>query len=175
MDRTDDERVTVYIEPGNYEEMIVVDVDNVTLKNASENPSLEVINKGVDIADNAVRITSYYGHGYYYYSMGSDCKYDEEVLAVNKENGYYSYVNPGSGTTNGSYWNATAVIKADGFSADGIIFENSYNQYISEKEANDIVVEGAGSKGDRNSLPAGSTAVQDKSYVERAAALAVTI
>lgn len=174
MDRTDDERVTVYIEPGNYEEMIVVDVDNVTLKNASENPSLEVINKGVDIADNAVRITSYYGHGYYYYSMGSDCKYDEEVLAVNKENGYYSYVNPGSGTTNGSYWNATAVIKADGFSADGIIFENSYNQYISEKEANDIVVEGAGSKGDRNSLPAGSTAVQDKSYVERAAALAVT-
>lgn len=174
MDRTDDERVTVYIEPGNYEEMIVVDVDNVTLKNASENPSLEVINKGVDIADNAVRITSYYGHGYYYYSMGSDCKYDEEVLAVNKENGYYSYANPGSGTTNGSYWNATAVIKADGFSADGIIFENSYNQYISEKEANDIVVEGAGSKGDRNSLPAGSTAVQDKSYVERAAALAVT-
>ena len=140
MDRTDDERVTVYIEPGNYEEMIVVDVDNVTLKNASENPSLEVINKGVDIADNAVRITSYYGHGYYYYSMGSDCKYDEEVLAVNKENGYYSYANPGSGTTNGSYWNATAVIKADGFSADGIIFENSYNQYISEKEANDIVV-----------------------------------
>ena len=174
MDRTDDERVTVYIEPGNYEEMIVVDVDNVTLKNASENPSLEVINKGVDIADNAVRITSYYGHGYYYYSMGSDCKYDEEVLAVNKENGYYSYANPGSGTTNGSYWNATAVIKADGFSADGIIFENSYNQYISEKEANDIVVEGAGSKGDRNSLPAGSTAVQDKLYVERAAALAVT-
>lgn len=174
MDRTSDERVTVYIEPGNYEEMIVVDVDNVTLKNASENPSIEVINKGVDIADNAVRITSYYGHGYYYYSMGSDCKYDEEVLAVNKENGYYSYANPGSGTTNGSYWNATAVIKADGFEADGIIFENSYNQYISEKEANDIVVEGAGSKGDRNSLPAGSTAVQNKSYVERAAALAIT-
>lgn len=174
MDRTSEDRVTVYIEPGNYEEMLVVDVDNVTLKNASQNPSIEVINKGVDIADEAVRITSYYGHGYYYYSMGNDCKYDEEVLAVNKENGYYSYANPGSGTTNGSYWNATVVVKANGFEADGIIFENSYNQYISEKEANDIVVEGAGSKGDRNSLPVGSTAVQNKSYVERAAALAIT-
>ena len=173
MVRNDSDRVTILIEPGNYEEMLVVDVPNVTLKNASETPSIQLINKGVDIAEEAVRITSYYGHGCYYYSMGNDCKYDAEVLEVNKENGYQSYNNPGAGTTNGSYWNATVVVTADGFEADGIIFENSFNQYVSEKEANDVIVLATDNKGGERSKVVGDTSVQDKSYVERAAALAI--
>lgn len=172
MNRPNNERVTIEIQPGNYEEMLVVDVPNVTLKNASSNPSIKLINKGVDIEPEAVRITSYYGHGYSYYSMGTDGKYDETALEVNKANGYLSYHNPGSGTTNGSYWNATVVVMADGFNAEGIIFENSFNQYISEKEANDIVVLETGNKGERSKV-VGDTAVQDKSFVERAAALAI--
>jgi len=177
MDRIDSvtgqiKRVTVSIQPGNYEEMLVVDLPNVTLKNASSTPSIALTNLGVNIADQAVRITSYYGHGYYYDSMGSDCKYSDEILAVNKENGYRSFDNPGAGTTNGSYWNATVVIGGSGFEADGIIFENSYNQYISEKESKDIVVAGVGNKGIR-STKAGDTSVQNKSYVERASALAI--
>ncbi len=107
-------------------EMLVVDMPNVTLKNASASPSIALKNKGVDIDENAVRITSYYGHGYTYYSMGDDCKWDADVLAANKGNGYPSFKNPGSGTTNGSYWNATVVISAGGFQAEGIIFENSF-------------------------------------------------
>ena len=176
MDRPNDERVTILIQPGNYEEMLVVDVPNVTLKNASENPGTGLINEGVDIADNAVRITWYYGHGYTYYSMGDDCKFDPELLEVNKENGYPSFENPGSGTTNGSYWNATVVISADGFRAEGIIFENSFNQYISAAAARDILVKQGGAKEGqwfRGELDAFSTAVQDKAYVERAAALAI--
>lgn len=172
MSRPNKERVTIEIQPGNYEEMLVIDIPNVTLKNASTNPSIALTDKGVGIADEAVRITSYYGHGYSYYSMGTDNKYNEDVLEVNKSNGYQSFTNPGTGTTNGSYWNATVVVMADGFNAEGIIFENSFNQYISEKEANDVVVLETGNKGLRSKV-AGDTSVQDKSFVERAAALAI--
>lgn len=174
MNRPNNERVNIVIDPGNYEEMLVVDVPNVTLKNAAgDKASIELTNKGVDIAENAVRITSYYGHGYNYYSMNNNCKWDADVLAANKENGYYSMVNTGSGTTSGSYWNATAVVMADGFEADGIIFENSFNQYISKKEAADTVVMWeSGSKGERPTTY-GDTSVQRRSFVERAAAMAI--
>lgn len=174
MDRTEDQRVTIMVDPGNYEEMLVINLPNITIANAAgEDASLELTNKGVDLTDNAVRITSYYGHGYSYYSMGADCKYDEELLEINKSNGYLGFNNPGTGTTSGSYWNATVVVYADGFQADGIIFENSYNQYISEKEANDIVVLESGNKGVRPTT-AGDTSVQDRAFVERAAAMAIT-
>lgn len=175
--RTADQRVTIEIDPGDYEEMLVIDQPNVTLKNASATPSIELTNKGVDIDANAVRITSYYGHGYSYYSMNENCKYDEDVLAINKANGSASFTNPGSGTTAGSYWNATVCINADGFNAEGIIFENSFNQYVSKKAANDVIVAQSSAKepkdAPRAGLPEGSTAVQDKAYVERAAALAI--
>lgn len=172
MARPAGERVTIKIDPGNYEEMLVVDVPNVTLKNASPTPDIALSNKGVDISANAVRITSYYGHGYNYYSMTTNQKWNADVLRVNKENGYLSYENKGAGTTNGSYWNATVVVSAAGFQAEDIIFENSFNQYISQKESEDVVVMWeSGSKGARPS-DKGNVAVQNKSFVERAAAIA---
>lgn len=175
MERTDAQRVTIEIQPGNYEEMLVVDVPNVTLKNAAANPSIRLKNKGVDIDENAVRITWYYGHGYSYYSMGSDYRYDAELLEVNKANGYVSTVNPGAGTA--TMWNASVIIDADGFEADGIIFENSFNQYISEKCAEDVLVKKSdgkeGSTPRANLKTVGDTKVQEKAYVERATALAI--
>lgn len=166
------QRVNIVIDPGNYEEMLVVDVDSVSLINASASPSIGLSNQGVDIDANAVRITSYYGHGYNYYSMGTDQKWSADALRVNKDNGYVGYVNTGSGTTNGSYWNATVVVSGAGFQAYNIIFENSYNQYISKKESQDVVVEWtSGGKGTRPTTQ-GSVAVQNKSFVERAAAIA---
>lgn len=172
MVRTSAQRVTVMIDPGNYEEMLVINSANVTLKNASASPSIGLTNKGVDIAAGAVRITSYYGHGYNYYSMGTNQKWNAEILRVNKENGYLSYENKGSGTTNGSYWNATVVVSANGFEAESIIFENSYNQYISKKESEDVVVMWtSGGKGIRPT-DYGNTSVQKRSFVERAAAIA---
>ncbi len=174
MVRDNGERVTVMIDPGNYEEMLVIDLENVSLKNAALDPSIKLLNEGVDIDANAVRITSYYGHGYSYYSMGSNQKWNADVLRVNKDNGYLFYENMGAGTTNGSYWNATLVIAAKGFEADHIIFENSFNQYISQKESEDVVVMWeSGSKGERP-VSIGNSDVQNKSYVERAAAIAIT-
>ena len=169
-------RVTISIAPADYEEMLVIDVPNVTLKNASDTPSIKLKNKGVDTDGDAVRITSYYGTGYTYYSMGSDCKWSEEVLETNKENGYPSFENPGDGTTSGSYWNATVTVLASGFEANGIIFENSFNQYVSKKAEADVIVARSGAKEGavaRADMKYGDTTVQDKAYVERAAALAI--
>ncbi|MEO8252837.1 MAG: T9SS type A sorting domain-containing protein [Flavobacterium sp.] len=172
MVRTEGQRVTVVIDPGNYEEMILVNSANVTFKNAAANPSIALKNKGVDIDANAVRITSYYGYGYNYYSQGNDNKWNAETLATNKANSNYKYENV-SGTTNNSYWNATAVIASNGFEAENIIFENSYNQYISKKESQDkVVMWTTGSKGERPT-DYGNTAVQNRSFVERAAAIGV--
>lgn len=171
MNRPNNERVTINIDPGNYEEMVNVNAKNVTFKNSAANPSIALTNKGVDIDANAVRITSYYGTGYNYYSMADNYKWDEETLAVNKENNSWSTKNAGGTST--TLWNATVCVFGEGFEADGIIFENSFNQYISEKEAADTVVLTSEGKGERNHYEAGSTAVQDKSHVERAAALAV--
>ena len=176
MDKTADQKVTIMIDPGNYEEMLVVDTPNVTLKNASKTPSIELKNKGVDIDENAVRVTWYYGHGYTYYSMGSDYKYNADTLAVNKSNGFASCENPGAGS--GTYWNSTVVINADNFNAEGIIFENSFNQYVSAKSLEDVIVaqsgakEGTAKRAEMTTL--GDTKVQEKDYVERAAALAIT-
>jgi exo-poly-alpha-galacturonosidase len=174
MTRENTDTVKIMIDPGNYEEMLVIDIPNVILVNASTTPSIALLNKGVDIDANAVRITSYYGHGYNYFSMGTDQKWNADILRVNKENGYTTYSNTGSGTTNGSYWNATVVVSASGFRADNIIFENSFNQYISKKESEDVVQEwSTGGKGTRPTTY-GSTDVQNKSFVERAAAIAFT-
>jgi pectin methylesterase-like acyl-CoA thioesterase len=176
MDRTSDQKVTVMIDPGDYQEMLVIDTPNVTFRNATKGGSITPVNKGVSIASDSVRITGYYGHGYTYYSIGADCKYDAKLLKVNKHNGYPSFKNPGSGTTAGSYWNATVVVNAEGFEAYDIIFENSFNQYQSELAAKDVIVPVAGVKegsAPRASMAAGDTAVQDKKYVERAAAMAI--
>jgi len=174
MIRPNKERVKIMVDPGNYEEMLVIDVDSVSIVNASSTPSIALVNMGVDIDANAVRITSYYGHGYNYYSMGSNQKWSADVLRVNKENGYTNYINTGGTSTSGSYWNATVVVSAPGFVAKNIIFENSYNQYISMKESDDVVEEWAtGGKGTRPTV-IGSTDVQAKSFVERAAAIAIT-
>lgn len=171
MKRESGQRVTILIDPGNYEEMLVIDEAFVTLKNASATPSIALKNKGVDIDDHAVRVTSYYGYGYNYFSMNNQL-WNADVLKVNKENGYHSYENK-SGTTNGSYWNATVVIYATDFVAEDIIFENSYNQYISRKEAQDVVVQWeSGSKGERPK-EIGNVEVQDRKFVERACALAI--
>lgn len=174
MDRTEDQRVVVAIDPGNYEEMIRINTPNISFVNSSITPNTDLLNGAVDIDEDAVRITSYYGHGYNYYSMGDQCKWDSLRLKNNIDNGYFSNENSGAGTSNGSYWNATVVVNASGFIAEHIIFENSFNQYISNKEANDIVVEwDNGGKGTRPT-GMGNTDVQNKSFVERAAAIAIT-
>jgi len=174
MERPNDERVTVLIDPGNYEEMIVIENKNITLQNASSNPSIGLLNMGVDIEPNAVRITSYYGQKYNFFSQGTDNKWNAAALEVNLANGYTNYVNK-EGTGGGSsYWNATVVVKSEGFIAKDLILENSFNQYISLKESQDVVVAKASSEPTRPTNY-GNTDVQNRAlgYVTQAAAIGI--
>lgn len=173
MNRPTNERVTVLIDPDNYEEMLVINSPNVTLKNAASSPSIALLNAGVDIDANAVRITSYYGQKYNFFSQGTDNKWHADVLAVNKANGYTNYVNQ-EGTGNGSsYWNATVVVAANGFIAENIILENSFNQYISLKESQDVVQPKASDPVRPTNY--GNTSVQNRAagYVTQAAAIGI--
>ena len=60
----------IMIEPGTYYEELTIDVPNLTLRNAAAEPSIEMRSGGVDIAEGAVRISWYCGHGYQYVKTG---------------------------------------------------------------------------------------------------------
>ncbi|MCQ2310287.1 MAG: pectinesterase family protein [Paludibacteraceae bacterium] len=170
MNRQPGQRVTILIPPGNYEEMIRVDIPDITLKNASPTPSIAISNGGVDIDSNAVRITGYYGGGYNYYSMNSEQVYDPRTLKASKRHRQVSCTNKGGSEQN--YWNAVTLVRSTGFRAENIIFENSFNQYISRKELTDVVV--PQSTKPQRPRQYGSTDVQQRDYRERAAAIAFT-
>ena len=101
-------------------------------------------------------ITWYYGHGYQYKSMGGEINYG------------------GSRTRR---WNASVLVTAPDFYAENIVFENSFNLYVSEKEAADslyILPEYTARPMPERPKQVGSTEVQFKPYRERAAAISFT-
>ena len=114
------ERTTILIDPGTYQEELTIDVPGLRLKNASRHPSIELRDHGVHCDPNAVRITWYYGHGYQYASMGQTVNY---------------------GGRRTRRWNASVLVTAPDFYAENIIFENSFNIYVSEREAQDSLVD----------------------------------
>ena len=159
------ETTTIRIAPGTYQEELTIDVPGLRLVNASEHPSLGLQNHGVDADKEAVRITWYYGHGYQYRSMGDT---------------------PNYGGRRTRRWNATVLVTAADFYAEGIIFENSFNLYVSQMEAQDELVDISQSdlewtekERPQKTMPerpreVGSTEVQKKQYRERAAAISFT-
>lgn len=159
------ERTTILIAPGTYQEELTIDVPGLTLKNGSKKPSIALRNQGVEADPEAVRITWYYGHGYQYRSMGDT---------------------PNYGGSRTRKWNASVLVTAPDFYAENIIFENSFNLYVSEKEAQDSLVDISLSdlpwtekERPKKMMPqrpkeVGSTEVQKKAYRERAAAISFT-
>lgn len=119
MTRTDGQRVTVHIAPGVYREQINIDVADVTFVNDS--PSQEA------------KLTWYYGIGYTYYSAkfesGTECWYDPELA-------FDRYAKADADV---SRWGATVRVRAPGFRAENITFENSFNYYITDEEIADGV------------------------------------
>ena len=159
------EKTTILIEPGTYREELTIDVPGLRLRNASRRPSIVLKNNGVDIDENAVRLTWYYGHGYQYRSMGSRINY---------------------GGSRERRWNASVLVTAPDFYAENIIFENSFNIYVCDLEASDSLVDISQSdmpwtekERPKKAMPVrpkeiGSPAVQKKKYRERAAAISFT-
>ena len=156
------EKTTILIAPGTYREELTIDIPGLTLKNAARKPSIKLLNNGVDCDKNAVRITWYYGHGYQYRSMGDKINYGGSRMRL---------------------WNASVLVTAPDFTAENIIFENSFNLYVCDLEAADSLVDISQSdmpwtekERPKKIMPvrpkeAGSTEVQKKAYRERAAAI----
>ena len=149
------ERTTIWIAPGTYQEQLTIDVPGLQLKNASRHPSIALRNHGVECDEDAVRITWYYGHGYQYRSMDT--------------------INYGGSRSR--RWNASVLVTAPDFYAENIIFENSFNLYISSREAADslyILPEYTARPMPERPKEVGSILVQRKEYRERAAAISFT-
>ncbi len=145
-------RVTIHISPGTYRQQIIVKTPYVTFIN--DEPS-----KGDAI------ITWYYGVGYKYYSAGKSGYYDEN-LAKSKQS-----KNPPKYS-----WGATVILfdKAQYFRAENIVFENSFNRYITKEEIEDgVELIGESSGSSITVQRTESLDVKSQEATERAAALAL--
>ena len=139
-------RVTIHIAPGTYRQQVVVQTPYITFVN--DEPS-----KGDAI------LTWYYGIGYKYYSANSKGYYDASLAASKSGKNVANY-----------RWGATVQLwpKATNFKAQNIVFENSFNRYITNEElADGVECTNETLTVQRNQ----GVDVKSKAYTERAAAL----
>lgn len=113
--KNEQERITIHITPGVYRAQLKVETPYISLVNAAPEQG-------------EVKLTWYYGVGYVYYS-------------ANK--GYYSEDHAFDKFLKSSVdkWGPTVYVtsKATGFRAENIVFENSFNKYITQEEIDDGV------------------------------------
>ncbi len=145
--QSENDRVTIAIAPGTYREQVIINTPYLSFTNS--NPS-----------GGNVLLTWYYGIGYKYYSADA--------------NGYYNAANAASKSTKNiaARWGTAVRINSEAkyFRAENIIFENSFNRYMTSEELADGV-EPTG-----ETLSINRTAeldVRAKSCTERAAACCV--
>ncbi|MDO4327427.1 MAG: pectinesterase family protein [bacterium] len=112
MTRSEDQNVTLLLCDEEYFEQVIINTPNITLKAA----------EGVTPS-----IRWYYGIGYKYYSIGNDGYYDLKAANDKFEKNF------------AVKWGAVVNVqsKAVGFSAEGIEFVNTFNQYVTEAEIED--------------------------------------
>ena len=113
----ENDRVTIHIAPKTYRQQIVVNTPYITFINDEPN-------------NGDVLLTFYYGIGYKYYSV-NDKGFFEQALFEKKSQKKSNLHN----------WGATVHILEGGayFKAQNIIFENSFNRYMTEEEIKDGV------------------------------------
>ncbi len=135
-----------------YREQVIVDMANVTLKTSGEEKAT---------------ITWYYGIGYTYYSLGTDGYYNKDrAMTRNSIN-----------MNDPARWGAAVLVKStgNGFKAENIVFENSFNQYYTTEEVTDGVrpngVQSITYDRTLTSGQSGYKAADTKAVTERAAAL----
>ena len=144
-------RVTIHIKPGTYRQQVMVQTPYITFVN--DEPSTgEVV------------LTWYYGIGYKYYSANDKGYYDANSAKSKSSKHPAKY-----------RWGATVLLtnKAQYFKAKNIVFENSFNRYMTNEE----VADGVEVLGDSNTSPInvqrnGNLDVKSKAATERGAALA---
>lgn len=113
--QSEQERITIHITPGVYRAQLKIETPYISLVNAAPQQG-------------EVKITWYYGVGYVYYSANKG--YYSEDHAFDK------FLKSGV-----EKWGPTVYLtsKATGFRAENIVFENSFNKYITQEEIDDGV------------------------------------
>lgn len=145
----EDERIIIHIAPGTYRQQVIV-----------KTPYITFINDEPQIGE--VLLTFYYGVGYKYYSPNEKGFFDQNLFEKKseKKSGLYR-------------WGASVHIlnNASYFKAQDIVFENSFNRYMTEEEIEDgVEVSGETAIKVERTL---SLDVKDKDSTERAAAISV--
>ncbi|MBO5351974.1 MAG: LysM peptidoglycan-binding domain-containing protein [Lachnospiraceae bacterium] len=112
---SEEERITISIAPGTYREQVTIETPYITLVNESEEEVL---------------LTWYYGIGYNYYST------DDVSGLYDAERAYDKYEK-----NNAEKWGYAVMVTktATAFRAENIVFENSFNRYITDEEIEDGV------------------------------------
>ena len=149
--KSESERVTIHIAPGTYRQQIIVQTPYITFIN--------------DDTSNDVILTWYYARGYKYYSANEMGYYDSN-LAQKK-----------SSKNAGRYrWGATVHIfpQASYFKAKNIVFENSFNRYMTNEEIDDgVEILGDPTDSPINVPRVPNLDVKSAAATERGAALAI--
>ena len=144
-------RVTIHIASGTYRQQVMVQTPYITFVN--DEPS-----KGEAV------LTWYYGIGYKYYSANDKGYYDANSAKSKSSKHPAKY-----------RWGATVLLtnKATYFKAKDIVFENSFNRYMtSEEVADGVEVLGDSGTSPINVARTSSLDVKSKAATERGAALA---
>ncbi len=148
---SESERVTIHIAPGTYREQLVVDTPYITFVN-DEPQNGDVV------------LTWYYGIGYKYYSVGNDKRYNASNASSKSAKAEPT-----------QRWGATVQILSTGndFKAENIVFENSFNRYVTSEEIADGVEPALDTTSINFDRTASGADVTSKAATERAAALAI--
>jgi pectin methylesterase-like acyl-CoA thioesterase len=149
--KSESERVTIHIAPGTYRQQIIVRTPYITFIN--------------DDTSNDVILTWYYARGYKYYSANEMGYYDENLAQKksSKHAGRYR-------------WGATVLIfpEASYFKAKNIVFENSFNRYMTKEEIDDgVEILGDPTDSPINVPRVPNLDVKSAAATERGAALAI--
>ena len=147
--QSESQRVIIHIAPGKYRQQVIIQTPYITLIND-------------ETAKGTVTITWYYGIGYKYYSANANGYYDSNLARSKKSKRI------------ASKWGATVQIwpNAKYFKAVNIIFENSFNRYMTVEEINDgVELTGDRSVSSINFRRTSSSDVKSRAATERGAAL----
>ncbi|MBQ7599678.1 MAG: hypothetical protein IJU57_03285, partial [Clostridia bacterium] len=153
MNRESGQRVTIIVSPGTYREQVIINSPDISLVSESGR------------RDNT-KITWYYGIGYAYYSAVNE-SFGGRNLTMYSPYADYDQFERGNVINN---WGSCVVTTkyAEGFRAQNITFENSFNKYMTDEEIADGVIP---SGLEQISLQRNkNTTVNSKAATERAAA-----
>ncbi len=139
------DRITIHIAPGVYRAQLIIDTPYITLKN--------------DTPEQEVKLTWYYGIGYNYYSADASGYWDEDLA-------YDKFKKRGV-----AKWGVATYVKsgATAFRAEGIVFETSFNKYVTDEE----IADGVENDGSINFVRKLNSDVRSKASTERSSAICV--